>query len=151
MDHPNDSNLPLSYFGPEGCSSCRAQTDHQTTPSKKNHTAAPAGTSGTTYSRRCLSSPDILTPSGMFQHGNRGSISSKHIFGIAFDGRTLERKTISAPVASISKRGNTQETTTRAEYPGQAKGSSETECPILFPRRAGAPPKDRRETVNITY
>lgn len=38
-----------------------------------------------------------------------------------------------------------------AEYPGPAKGPSETEQQILLPRRGGVPLKDRRESLNIAY
>lgn len=59
-------------------------------------------------------------------------------------------KTIQETVATTTKKENTWERTIVAEHPGPARRPTERQRRILFPRRAGAPLKQRREALDIT-
>lgn len=60
-------------------------------------------------------------------------------------------KTVSVAAAPTSKRGNLVERSIVTEHQGRVRGSSKIECPILFPHKTGAPPKYRRESLDITH
>lgn len=60
-------------------------------------------------------------------------------------------KTISIAAAQISKRETALERSIAAEDLGLAKKPSETKRQILFLHRAGTPPTDQRDALNITY
>lgn len=60
-------------------------------------------------------------------------------------------KLIPVAVAPTFKRGNTVERYIPVEYPRPVRGSSEIDRRILFPHKTGAPPKDRKEALDIAH
>lgn len=88
----SDGNLSPIDLTPLSCSSNRRNTSPQATGNWKTYTAAPARTFVTTYSPGTHPSPDILTPTGIHEYGNRSTVWSKYPSGTVVNHCLSKRK-----------------------------------------------------------